>query len=234
MKRSGVISGRGGQALTVAFGGAPGIKVPHKEYYGRRRENDRVVSAGGVTWSQQLGPGSGSCSRAVVVRSNNQVQVGDAPPFVVIGGVGLPNRPGHVATYQNGGLVNRGSVLVPPNKFLATNGIDSASFISLSTAALGSLSVTLVVVPGAGTAYYTEDGIQHTVPMNALSDIVLVPAGVPVVKMATPVPTLGRVVLPLNAKSQKLVGSILSLNYYELAGFIIAIGDGFFGVFEQN
>lgn len=228
--RTGTLTTRNSQSIRAMFGAAPAVTIPHRNYYGRRRDGDRIIPASGATWGQLTGPDKDS-ARCVVRRDGGKVQVGDAPPFVVTGSIGFDNRKGHIATYQGGTLVRRGSVLIPPGKFLATNGVDSGDFISISTAAVAPLVETLVVIPGAGSNYYTEDGILHTVPAEALTDIVLVPQWVPVIKRATPTAQIGTVVVPLTATIQS-IPSPITPTVYEVQGYLVSISNGYMGVVQ--
>jgi len=226
LNRTGSITARSEQGLSVQFGNAPSIRIPSRDYYGRRKTADRVTLGHGTAWGQLTGP-TGDCLRCVTRRDNGLVQVGDAPAFVVTGQVGFRNYHGHVATYQNGMLVRRGSVLIPPDKFLGAT--DSGNFITIDTAALLPTTETLVIVPGAGSVYFLEDQTQKTVPAGALADWILVPSGVQVVKQAVPTAQPGKVVVPNSANLQSLPAPI-SWTIYEIQSEGVAIADGYMGV----
>jgi len=293
------------------------------------------VRGHGTAWGELTGPPSDSL-RCVVLRNDRQVKVGSNPAFVVTGNIGFRNYSGHVATYQKGTLVRRGSVLIPPGKdlgYVAPNniatgnniyiGLESittsttnhtltltienlgtspltltievldgngnpvtvtvtglpaslapgtsvvvqvhlpadvvqpitilvkqgtqtlvempninssiptpappANIISLSDAALLPITETLVVVPGAGSIYFLENGTQKTVPPGALADWIIVPSGVPVVQQATPSAQIGKVVVPNSAHMQSLPAPV-SWTIYEIQSQGIAIADGYMGV----
>jgi len=338
LNRTGSITARSEQGLSVQFGNAPPIRITNRDYYGRRKTSDRVTLGHGTAWGQLTGP-TGDCLRCVTRRDNGLVRVGDVPAFVVTGQVGFRNYHGHVATYQNGMLVRRGSVLIPTSKNLVsqtqqpqqistgnntyvelnsiatttTNHTVTITVENWGTTALTTLTIevldgnnnpvtvtvtglpaslaagasanieivlpanvvqpvtisvkqgtqtlvqltnvnssvptpappsdvitvpdaailptteTLVVVPGAGSIYFLENGTQKTVPSGALADWIIVPSGVQVVKQATPTAQPGKVVVPNSANLQSLPAPI-SWTIYEIQSQGVAINAGYMGV----
>jgi hypothetical protein len=103
--------------------------------------------------------------------------------------------------------------------------------ITVPDAAILPTTETLVVVPGAGSIYFLENGTQKTVPSGALADWIIVPTGVPIVKQATPTAQSGKVVVPNSANLQSLPAPI-TWTIYEIQSQGVAIADGYMGVSE--
>jgi len=101
--------------------------------------------------------------------------------------------------------------------------------ITVQDAAQLPTTETLIVVPGAGNIYFLEDGIQKTVPSDALADWIIAPIFVPVVKQAVPTAQPGKVVVPNSATLQSLPTPV-AWAIYAIESKCVAIADGYMGV----